>query len=64
MRSLDAEQIKAFDAADLQLCATRIAERYMGKERAREFGERNSGPGEVVVRVRITHAVGEADLAD
>jgi PPOX class probable F420-dependent enzyme len=52
------------DPADLQLCATRIAERYMGKERAREFGERNSVPGEVVVRVRVTHAVGQADLAD
>jgi PPOX class probable F420-dependent enzyme len=52
------------DPADLQLCATRIAERYMGKGRAREFGERNGAPGEVVVRVRITHAVGQADLAD
>jgi hypothetical protein len=35
----------------------------MGKERADEFGERNSAPGEVVVRVRATHVVGEAELA-
>jgi hypothetical protein len=51
------------DPADLQRCATRIAERYMG-DRAQEFGERNAVPGEVVVRVRTTHAVGEADLTD
>jgi len=52
------------DPAELRLWATRIAERYMGKERAREFGERNSVPGEILVRVRRTHAVGEAGLAD
>ena len=51
------------DPADLRLWATRIAERYMGRERAEEYGERNSGPGEVVVRVRMTHKVGEAELA-
>jgi PPOX class probable F420-dependent enzyme len=51
------------DSADLKRCATRIAERYMGTERAQEFGERNSAPGEMVVRVRVTHVVGEADLA-
>ena len=36
----------------------------MGTARAREFGERNSVPGEILVRVRTTHAVGQADLAD
>ncbi len=51
------------DPADLKRCTTRIAERYMGTERAQEFGERNSAPGEVVVRVRTTHVVGEAELA-
>ena len=51
------------DHAELRLCATRIAERYVGKERAQEYGERNSAPGEIVVRVRTTHAVGEAELA-
>ena len=52
------------DPAELRLWATRIAERYMGTARAPEFGERNSVPGEILVRVRTTHAVGEADLAD
>jgi hypothetical protein len=36
----------------------------MGTARSREFGERNSVPGEILVRVRTTHAVGQADLAD
>jgi PPOX class probable F420-dependent enzyme len=52
------------DPAELRLCATRIAERYMGKERSQEFGERNGALGEIVVRVRATHVVGQADLAD
>ena len=51
------------DPAELQLCAIRIAERYMGAERAQEFGERNAVPGELVVRVRPTHTVGQAELA-
>ena len=51
------------DPAELRLCATRIAERYMGAERAEEFGERNAAPGELVVRVRPTHTVGQAALA-
>jgi PPOX class probable F420-dependent enzyme len=52
------------DPADLQRWATRIAERYMGAERAQEVGERNGVPGELLVRVRTTRAVGQADLAD
>lgn len=51
------------DPAELRLCATRIAERYMGEERAQEFGVRNAVPGEIVVRVRTTHIVGQAELA-
>jgi PPOX class probable F420-dependent enzyme len=51
------------DPAELQRFGTRIAERYMGAERAQEFGERNAVPGEILVRVRPTHTVGQADLA-
>ncbi len=50
------------DPAELRLWAIRIAERYMGAERAQEFGERNSVPGEIVVRVRPTHTVGQSEL--
>jgi PPOX class probable F420-dependent enzyme len=52
------------DPAELRLFATRIAERYMGAGRAEEFGERNSVPGEILVRVRPTHVVGQVELAD
>ncbi|GAA3185086.1 MULTISPECIES: PPOX class F420-dependent oxidoreductase [Streptomyces] len=43
--------------------ATRIAARYMGEERAEEFGARNGVPGELVVRVRIDKVIAMADLA-
>jgi PPOX class probable F420-dependent enzyme len=52
------------DPAELRLFATQIAERYMGAEREQEFGDRNSAPGEIVVHVRPTHVVGQADLAE
>ncbi|RMI42525.1 PPOX class F420-dependent oxidoreductase [Streptomyces triticirhizae] len=50
------------DAGELKDWATRIAARYMGQERAAEFGERNAAPGEMVVRVRPEHVVAQADL--
>jgi PPOX class probable F420-dependent enzyme len=40
------------DPAELLRTATAIAARYMGAGRAAAFGQRNSGPGELVVRVR------------
>ncbi|MFF7408195.1 PPOX class F420-dependent oxidoreductase [Streptomyces lydicus] len=43
--------------------ATRIAARYMGEDRAEEYGARNGVPGEVVVRLTIDKAVAVADLA-
>ena len=51
------------EPAELRSLATRIAERYMGAERAAEFGERNGVPGEIIVRVRSTHTVGQAEIA-
>ena len=40
------------DPDELVRTATAIAARYMGPERAEEFGKRNGVPGELVVRVR------------
>jgi PPOX class probable F420-dependent enzyme len=48
------------DPADLLASATTIAARYMGAERAEEFGKRNGVPGELLVRLRPTKVV--ADL--
>jgi PPOX class probable F420-dependent enzyme len=43
--------------------ATSIAARYMGEGRAREFGERNSVPGMLLVRMRIEHVAAYAAIA-
>ena len=40
------------DLHELVRTATLIAARYMGPERAEEFGKRNAVPGELVVRIR------------
>jgi PPOX class probable F420-dependent enzyme len=40
------------DPAEVLRTATAIAARYMGAERAEEFGQRNAVPGELVVRLR------------
>ena len=42
------------DPAELLRTATAIAARYVGPDRAQEFGQRNGVPGELVVRVRPT----------
>ncbi|MHA6803070.1 PPOX class F420-dependent oxidoreductase [Salinifilum ghardaiensis] len=39
------------DPAELLRTATEIARRYVGDERAEEFGRRNGVPGELVVRL-------------
>ncbi len=51
------------DLAELRDWATRIAARYMGEERAEEYGARNGVPGELLVRVRIEKVTAVRDLA-
>ena len=43
--------------------ATLIGGRYMGADRAQEFGERNGVPGELLVRVTPERVIATADLA-
>lgn len=52
------------DDPDLLPIATRIAARYMGPERAEEFGRRNGVPGELVVRITPTKVIAAFDVAD
>ena len=52
------------DPEELVATATRIGGRYMGADRAQEFGRRNGVPGELVVRVRPTKIVKAFNLAD
>lgn len=50
------------DPAELIRTATAIAARYVGPERAEEFGRRNGVPGELVVRVTPTKVVAQLDM--
>ncbi|MEU6668446.1 PPOX class F420-dependent oxidoreductase [Streptomyces sp. NPDC046727] len=51
------------DLADLRHWATRIAARYMGEDRAEEYGARNGVPGELLVRVTIDKVLAMRDVA-
>src|SRR3954453_23681541 len=52
------------DLSELRAWATRIGGRYMGAERGEEFGTRNAVEGELLVRLRPTHVLAQADLAE
>jgi PPOX class probable F420-dependent enzyme len=43
--------------------ATKIAQRYMGKNNAEAYGRRNSVEGEVLVRIKPTRIIAEKDIA-
>ncbi|KZF08445.1 MAG: PPOX class F420-dependent oxidoreductase [Rhodococcus sp. (in: high G+C Gram-positive bacteria)] len=50
------------EPADLLRTATAIGARYMGVDRAEEFGRRNGVPGELVVRIRPTKIVASLNM--
>jgi PPOX class probable F420-dependent enzyme len=50
------------DPAELVRTATVIAARYMGADRAEEFGKRNGVAGELVVRLRPTKVLAEFNM--
>ncbi|MFD5228533.1 PPOX class F420-dependent oxidoreductase [Streptomyces qaidamensis] len=52
------------DLAEIRHWATRLGARYMGEERAEEFGARNGVPGELLVRVTIDRVLAERDVAN
>jgi PPOX class probable F420-dependent enzyme len=52
------------DPERLRTWATRIAARYMGADRAAEYGERNGVPGELLVRITPGKIVAQAGIAD
>jgi|SRR6266511_1840598 len=43
--------------------ATKIAQRYIGKDNAEDYGRRNSTEGEVLVRIKPTRIIAEKDIA-
>jgi hypothetical protein len=52
------------DLVEVRRWASRLGGRYMGADRAEEYGRRNGVAGELVVRVRPERVVSAADLAD
>lgn len=50
------------DPAELVRSATAIGARYMGKDRAEDFGKRNGVPGELVVRLHPTKVIAAFDM--
>ena len=52
------------DLDEVRRWATRIGGRYMGGERAEDYGTRNGVPGELVVRLRLERVVSASNLAD
>lgn len=52
------------DPDELREWATRIGGRYMGPDRAEEYGRRNGVPPEMIVRVRPERIVAKVDVAD
>ena len=51
------------DLEELLCFATAIGGRYMGADRAGEFGRRNAVPGELLVRLRPDRVIATADVA-
>ena len=52
------------DPDQLRRVSTRAGARYMGEDQAESFGERNSGPGECLVRLHPTKITGVDGVAD
>lgn len=52
------------DLEEMRLWATRIAARYMGEDRAEQFGRRNAVEGELLVRLNAAHVLAVSDLAE
>lgn len=52
------------DLEEMLPYATAIGGRYMGADRAEEFGRRNAVPGEMLVRLTPTRVVAEDRVAD
>lgn len=52
------------DRAEVRRFATVIGGRYMGEDRAEEFGARNGVPGELLVRLHPTRVTAAFDIAD
>lgn len=60
---IEGEAALSEDPGALRHWATVIGGRYLGADRAEEFGARNGVPGELLVRVRVSRVIAVRDLA-
>jgi len=51
------------DPHELIATATEVGGRYMGNDRAQEYGKRNGVPGEYVARMRCERISGGTDVS-
>jgi PPOX class probable F420-dependent enzyme len=56
------EAVVSEDPRELFESAALIGARYMGAERADEFGHRNAVPGELLVKLRATKVISDMDI--
>ena len=57
-------EIQQFNRNELLKWATKIAERYMGKDNAESYGTRNTAEGELLVRIKPVNTVAGKNIAD
>lgn len=50
------------DLDELVRSATTIGRRYMGADRAEEFGKRNGVPGELLIRLSPSRVISDLDV--
>lgn len=62
--SVEGETILSDDRDELLRIATEVGGRYMGAERADEFGRRNAVEGELVVRLRMDKLIARHEISD
>jgi PPOX class probable F420-dependent enzyme len=58
-----AAKMYPYQQEEVLMWSTKIAERYVGKKNAEEYGRRNSGEGIVLVRITPERIIGEKDTA-
>ncbi len=56
-------QIEKVETSEIYKLAKIIAARYMGDDKSEAYGKRNSGEGEILVRIKPIKIVGQKDTA-
>jgi PPOX class probable F420-dependent enzyme len=56
-------QIERVETSEIYKWAKTIAARYMGDDKSEAYGKRNSGEGEILVRIKPIKIIGQKDTA-